>query len=87
MAEGENQEPSRICIEVNVPKWTQKVAVLRLRYVATVQSAAEATLDLNRKTVCFSIVLSKNDNFKKSFIIFMKFTEDGPPLPPMWSLH
>ena len=64
---------------------------------AFIQNAVEA-VDLHSKTVCFcqlfgdvnivSIVLSKEDNIFKCFTIFMKFTgEDGPPLPPMRSLH
>lgn len=73
MEGGENHEPPRFCIEVNVPRGGRKLAVLRLHHGATLQSAVEATVDLHCKTVCFnqlfgdvnifSIVLSKRDNF------------------------
>ena len=73
MEGGENHEPPRFCIEGNVPRGGRKLAVLRLHHGATLQSAAEATVNLNYKTVCFnqlfgdvnifSIVLSKKDNF------------------------
>ena len=73
MEGGENHEPPRFCIEVNVPRGGRKLAVLRLHHGATLQSAVEATVDLHCKTVCFNqlfgdvnildIVLSKNDNF------------------------
>ena len=73
MEGGENHEPPRFCIEVNVPRGGRKLAVLRLHHGATLQSAVEATVDLHCKTVCFnqlfgdvnifSIVLSKKDNF------------------------
>ena len=73
MEGGENHEPPRFCIEVNVPRGGRKLAVLRLHHVATLQSAVEATVDLHCKTVCFnqlfgdviifSIVLSKKVNF------------------------
>ena len=54
MEEGENHEPPRFCIEVNVPRGEQKLAVLRLHHGATLQSAVEATVDLHCKTVCFN---------------------------------
>ena len=54
MEEGENHEPPRFCIEVNVPRGGQKLAVLRLHHGTTLQSAVEATVDLNFKTVCFN---------------------------------
>ena len=54
--EGENHEPPRFCIEVNVSRGGQKLAVLWLHHVATLQSAAEATVDLNCKTVCFKLL-------------------------------
>ena len=43
---GENHEPPRFCIEVNVPRGGRKLAVLRLYHGATLQSAVEATVDL-----------------------------------------
>ena len=56
-----------------MPRGGQKLAVLRLHHGATLQIAAEATVDLYCKTVCFkqlfgdvnicSIVLYKNYNF------------------------
>ena len=49
----ENHEPPRFCIEVNAPRG-QKLAVLWLHHGATLQSAAEATVDLHCKTVCFN---------------------------------
>ena len=73
MEGGENHEPPRFCIEVNAPRGGRKLAVLRLRHAATLQSAVEATVDRHCKTVCFNqlfgdvkifcIVLSKNYNF------------------------
>jgi hypothetical protein len=54
MEGGENQEPPRFCIEVNVPRRGRKLAVLRLHYGATLQNAVEATVDLHSKTVCFN---------------------------------
>ena len=67
-----NFEPPRFCIEVNVPRGRQKLVALRLHHGATLQSAAEATVDLHCETVCFNqlfgdvnifcIVLSKKDN-------------------------
>jgi hypothetical protein len=69
MEGGEIHEPPRFCIEVNVSRRGQHLAFLWLHYGATLQSAAEATVDLC-KTVSFnqlfgdlntfSIVLSKN---------------------------
>ena len=48
MEVGENHE---LCIEV--PRgW--KLALLQLQHCATLQSAAEATVDLHCKTVCFN---------------------------------
>jgi hypothetical protein len=49
-----NHEPPRFCIEVNVPRGGQKLAVLRLHHGTTIQSAVEATEDLHCKTVCFN---------------------------------
>ena len=72
MEGGENHEPPRFWIEVNVPRGGQKLAVFRLHHDVTLQSAAEATVDLHCKTVCFhqlfgdvnilSIALSKKDH-------------------------
>jgi hypothetical protein len=69
MEGGENHEPPRFCIEVNVPRGGRKLAVLRLPHGATIQSVVKVTVDLRCKTVCFnqlfgdvnlfSIVLSK----------------------------
>jgi hypothetical protein len=56
MEGGENHEPPRFCIEVNVPRGGQKLAVLRLHHNATLQSAIEATVDLICKIVCFNQV-------------------------------
>jgi hypothetical protein len=42
------------CIEVNVPRGGLKLGVLRLHHGAVLQSAAEATIDLHCKTVCFN---------------------------------
>ena len=73
MEGGENREPPRFCIEVNVPRGGWKLAVLRLHHGATLQSAAEAYCRTSMQTMCFnqlfgdvnifSIVLSKKDNF------------------------
>ena len=53
MEGGENHEPSRFCIEVNVPRGRRKIAVFRLHHGATPESAVEATVD-HCKTVCFN---------------------------------
>jgi hypothetical protein len=73
---GENHEPPRFFIEVNVPRERWKKAVLRLHCGAAQKSAVDATVDLHCKTVCFntffgevnivSIVLSKKDNLNVS---------------------
>ena len=55
MEGGENYGPPRFCIEVNVPRGGQKLAVLWLHHGATLQSAAEATIDVYCKTVCFNL--------------------------------
>ena len=57
MEEGENHEPLRFCIEVNVLRGGQKLAVLRLHHGAILQSAVEATVDLLCKIVCFNQLL------------------------------
>ena len=72
MEGGENHEPPRFCVEVNVPRGGRKRVVLRLHNGATLQSAVEATVDLHCNSVCFnqlfgdvnmfSIVLSQKDN-------------------------
>ena len=54
MERGENHEPPRFCVEVNVPRGGQKLAVLQLHHGATSQSVAEDTVDLHCKTVCFN---------------------------------
>ena len=54
MEGGENYEPPRFCIKVNVPRGGLKLAVLRLHHGATLQSAVEATVDLHCKTMCFN---------------------------------
>ena len=54
MEGGENQEPSRFCIEVYVPRGGRKLAVLRVHHGATLRSAVEATVDRSCKTVCFN---------------------------------
>jgi hypothetical protein len=53
MEGGEKHEPPRFCIEVNIPRGEWKLAVLRLHHVATLQSAVEATVDLD----CFNKLL------------------------------
>ena len=72
MEGGENHEPPKFCIEVNVPRGGRKLAVLWLHHCATLQSAVESTIALLCNIVCFnqlfggvigfSIVLSKKDN-------------------------
>ena len=57
MEGGENQEPPRFCIEVNVPRGGWKLAVLRLHHGATLQSVVEATVDLHYKTVNYLVTL------------------------------
>ena len=46
---GENREPPRFCVEVNVARGGWKLAVFRLHHGATLQSAVEATVDLHCK--------------------------------------
>ena len=46
MERGENHEPPKFCIEVNVATGGRKPAVLRLHHGPTLQSASEATVDL-----------------------------------------
>ena len=41
------------CIDANVPRGGRKLAVLRLNHGATLQSAVEATVDLQGKTGVF----------------------------------
>jgi hypothetical protein len=43
---GENHEPPRFCIEVNVPRGGRKLAVHQLHHGVTLLSAVEATADL-----------------------------------------
>ena len=47
MEGGENHEPPRFCIEVNVPVGGWKPAVLRLHQGATLQIAVEVTVDIH----------------------------------------
>ena len=54
MEGGENHETPRFCIEENVPREGWKIAVHWLHHGATLQSAAEATVDLHCKTLCFN---------------------------------
>ena len=54
MEGGEHNGPLRFCIEVNVPRGGQKLTVSRPHHGATLQKAAEATVDLHCKTVCFN---------------------------------
>ena len=78
MEGGENHEPPRFCIEVNVPRVGRNLALLQLHHGATLQSAVGITVDLHCKTIYFnqlfgavnilSIVLSKKD------IYFLMFT-------------
>ena len=46
MEGGENHEPTRFCIEVNVPRGGWKLAVLQLHHGATPEGAVGATVDL-----------------------------------------
>ena len=54
MEGGENHQPPRFCIKVNVCRGGRKLAVLRLHHGATLHSAVEATVDLLCKIVCFN---------------------------------
>jgi hypothetical protein len=45
MEGGETQEPTRFCIEINVPRGERKLSILQLHSGATLQSAVEATVD------------------------------------------
>ena len=68
-------------MEGGVPRGGRKLAVLRQHHGATLQSAAEATVDLLCIIVCFnklfgdvnifSIVLSKKDNFLSVFYVLL----------------
>ena len=69
MEVGENHESPRFFIEVNVPRGGQKVAVLWLHHGATIQSAAEAIVDLHWKTVCFNQLF----NDVNIFLMFQYF--------------
>ena len=51
MERGEDHEPPRFWIEVNVSRGGRKLAVLWLRHGATLQRAVEATVDLHCKSV------------------------------------
>ena len=50
----ENHESPRFCIEASVHRGGWKLAVLWLHHGATLQSAIEATVYQNCKTVCFN---------------------------------
>jgi hypothetical protein len=73
MEGGENHEPPRFCIEVNVLRGGPKIAVIWLHHGATPESAVEATVNVHCKTVCFNqlfghvnifnTVLPKKDNY------------------------
>jgi hypothetical protein len=71
---GENHEPPRFCIEVNVARGRRKQAVLRLHHGANLKSAVEATVDLNCKTVCYNKLFGDVNIFtivvSKCFTIF-----------------
>ena len=71
MEGGENHEPPRFCIEVNVPKGGQKLAVLRLHHGATLQSAVEANVELLCKMVCFNLLF--DDVIIFSIILFKNY--------------
>ena len=47
MEEGENHEPPRFCIRVNVPRGGQKLVVRQQNHRATLQSVVEASVDLH----------------------------------------
>ena len=57
MEGGENHEPPRFCIEANVPRGGQKLAVLWLHHGATLKGAVEATVDLHYKKKHFNQLL------------------------------
>ena len=69
MEEGENHEPPRFCMEVNVPRGGRKLAVPWLHHGVTLPSAVEATIDL-RKVVCFNQLFS--DVIIFSVVLFIK---------------
>ena len=78
---GENHEPPRFSIEVNLTRGERKLAVLRIHKGATLQNAVVATVDLHCKTLyfnklfgdmnMFSIILSKKDNFLNVYEIHL----------------
>ena len=71
MEGGENCEPPRFCIDVNVPTAEQKLAILWLHHGATLQSAIEATIYLHCKAVCFINLFGDVNIFSKSLIYFL----------------
>jgi hypothetical protein len=82
MEMGENHEPPRFFIEVNVPRGGRKRAVLWLHHGASPESAVEATVNLHCKTLCFnklfgdvnifSIIVTKKENyFNASLFLFL----------------
>ena len=80
MEGGENKEPPRFCIEVNVPRGGQKIAVLWLHNGATLQSAVEATVDLHCKTVCFNKLERERERVREgSLPAWLCVVEGSPP--------
>ena len=79
MEGGENHEPPRFCIEVNVPRGGRKLAVLRLQH--------GSTGDLLCKIVCFNQLFGDMIIFSITFLMFYNFLFLCPPLFPLRSLH
>ena len=78
MEGGENHEPPRFSIKVNVPRGVypeedRLLAILRLHHGATLQSAAKAAVD-HCKTVCFNkLFIWSRENIYYSFIYSFKY--------------
>ena len=66
----ENHEPPNFCIEINVPRGGQKLAVLQLHHGDTIQIVVEATADLRCKTLCFNQLFGDVNIFS---IVFQNF--------------
>jgi hypothetical protein len=84
MEGGENHDPPRFCIEVNVRRGGQKLAFPLLHYSATQQNAVEDTVDLHCKTMCFNKLFGGVNIFlqvlsKKDTSVYAFFSHNTMP--------
>jgi hypothetical protein len=73
MEGGENHEPPRFGIEVNVPKGGQNLAVLRLNHGAALQGAAEASVNsvlINYLVTCEHTLPFKSLGSLRNVLVF-----------------